>query len=112
MWGRKAAEIADLKRRNRVQAAELAAIRDELKATRYAARTATRLYTAENTTARLRRALKACAGYREELAKQGRLTRRLTDSFLDSVGSKGEHLLPVERQLLGIDTTDEKEPAA
>lgn len=184
MFGKKRREIADLKRRNRVQAATIADITDELKATRYAARRAAELVDAqrpapapeaaeadvehtelwslidwslwgsgmgdtfrnalanrfiqaitleqhaqalaliqawtdsgrvplgrrryEDQQARLHRALRACAGYREELAKQARMTRRLSDSFLDSVGSKGAHLLPVERQLLGL---DEMEPA-
>lgn len=102
MFGSKSREIADLKRRNRVQAAALADVKDELKATRYAARTATRLYAAENTTARLKRALKACAGYREELSRQARVTRRLSSSLLDATGSRGAYLLPAERDVLGL----------
>ncbi|MFI8278561.1 hypothetical protein ACIGBH_27545 [Streptomyces sp. NPDC085929] len=43
MFGSKAREIADLKRRNRVQAAEIADVKDELKSTRYAARRAAEL---------------------------------------------------------------------
>lgn len=56
----------------------------------------------EDQQARLHRALRACAGYRQELAKQARVTRRLADSLLNATGSRGEYLLPAERVALGL----------
>lgn len=108
MFGSKSREIADLKRLLRVQAGKLADTEDDLRATRHTMRTAARLYAAENTTARLHRALKACDGYRQELGRQARVTRRLADSLLDATGSRGSYLLPVERDVLGL--TDKETP--
>nr|WSX48859.1 hypothetical protein OG409_07810 [Streptomyces sp. NBC_00974] len=103
MWGRKSADIADLKRKNRVQAAEIADLKDELRATRYAARTATRLYAEDSRGQRLARALRACAGYRAELGRQARVTKRLSDNLLDSVGHNAGYLIPAARAALGLD---------
>lgn len=106
MLGSKAKEIADLQRRLRVQAAQLADVEDELRATRHAARTAIRLYAEDTRGQRLARALRACAGYRRELGLQARVTRRLSNQLLDATGNRGEALLPAARQALGITPKD------
>lgn len=110
MWGRKAKRIADLQRAVRVSDGKLADATTDLRALRADVR-AVALSDLDAITSyqqRLKRALRACASYWQELDRQARVTRRLADTLLDSVGSKGEHLLPVERELLGI---EDKEPA-
>ncbi|MFE6080025.1 hypothetical protein [Streptomyces virginiae] len=60
----------------------------------------------EDQQARLHRALRACRGYRKELAKQARVTTQLASSLLDATGNKGAYLLPEEREVLGLAGTE------
>ncbi|MGW1939006.1 hypothetical protein [Streptomyces goshikiensis] len=108
MLGKKSQKIRNLERLVRMLAADLDRAHTDYRALHADMRDVAVInYTDATTMAdRLARALRACSRYRAELGQQQRVVHRLSSSLLDSVGNKGEHLLPSERAALGISDTE------
>ncbi|MFI8104740.1 hypothetical protein [Streptomyces sp. NPDC086023] len=86
MFGSKSRKITDLTRALRLRTAERDAAKADARAAAYAARKAARLYAAQDTAERLARALRACAGYRAELAAARRYAASLEARPDNAVG--------------------------